>query len=468
MILKIRNLGIVASASIDLRKPLILMCGPNSTGKTYVSYLLYTLYSQAIRNLQYVNKFKLPNNILSQIKEKSAFTIDADFVSYTLKSITTYIKKHLLSTIFAISKDTEKELFKGLSLNIEFSDDLLNHIQSTPQDFIWNYIGRYMIQFTKEKNSFNTNILLSNSGSDNNPDYSLRLDNLINLNGMIYSFIINLILEDTSSRMLTVERNSIYTFSKELSLNRSGFGEGNPLSSLGTPEMRQLQRYPLAITDSLKIADDLLLIQKRQSPYYQYAIQLEQELLKGKIEVNNNGAIEFVPQTMPQTKKHLPIQMSSSIVKTMSSLIVYLKHLAKENDLLIIDEPEMNLHPDNQIILTRIFGELINKGLKLVISTHSDYIIREFNNLIMSGEIIDGNSDAMQLIGPYHRNEILKRDIVEPLYFNFSTGTKKVKVVPIKVSKFGFDVRSIDETILHQNRDSQRIYDILKYGSSDE
>ena len=67
--------------------------------------------------------------------------------------------------------------------------------------------------------------------------------------------------------------------------------------------------------------------------------------------------------------------MTSSIVKTMSSLILYLKHLARKNDLVIIDEPEMNLHPDNQILLTRIFAELVNKGLRIVISTHSDYFV---------------------------------------------------------------------------------------------
>ena len=75
--------------------------------------------------------------------------------------------------------------------------------------------------------------------------------------------------------------------------------------------------------------------------------------------------------------------MSSSSVKTLSGLVVYLRHIAKKGDVLIIDEPEMNLHPDNQRRLARIFARMINNGLRLIISTHSDYIIRELNNLIM-------------------------------------------------------------------------------------
>ncbi|TAH21648.1 MAG: hypothetical protein EAZ08_02790 [Cytophagales bacterium] len=38
MIFKIQNLGAVKEAEIDLSKDLILLCGHNNTGKTYVAY----------------------------------------------------------------------------------------------------------------------------------------------------------------------------------------------------------------------------------------------------------------------------------------------------------------------------------------------------------------------------------------------------------------------------------------------
>ena len=75
--------------------------------------------------------------------------------------------------------------------------------------------------------------------------------------------------------------------------------------------------------------------------------------------------------------------MTASIIKTLSSLVVYLKHIANFNDLIIIDEPEINLHPSNQIIIARLLARLANKGFRLLISTHSDYIVREFNNLVI-------------------------------------------------------------------------------------
>jgi len=41
MKIRLKNLGVVKEADIDLCKRLNLFCGPNSTGKTYVAYVIY-------------------------------------------------------------------------------------------------------------------------------------------------------------------------------------------------------------------------------------------------------------------------------------------------------------------------------------------------------------------------------------------------------------------------------------------
>ena len=47
------------------------------------------------------------------------------------------------------------------------------------------------------------------------------------------------------------------------------------------------------------------------------------------------------------------------------------------------DEPELNLHPANQRRIARLFARLVNLGVKVFITTHSDYIVKELNTLIM-------------------------------------------------------------------------------------
>lgn len=51
--------------------------------------------------------------------------------------------------------------------------------------------------------------------------------------------------------------------------------------------------------------------------------------------------------------------------------------------MLIIDEPELNLHPDNQRKMAGLLARLVNCGVKVLVTTHSDYLIRELNNRVM-------------------------------------------------------------------------------------
>ena len=183
--------------------------------------------------------------------------------------------------------------------------------------------------------------------------------------------------------------------------------------------------------------------------------------MNGKLEIGNDGEIKFKPNKSP--KKSLPIHMTASIVKSLSSLVVYLKHIAEPNDLIIIDEPEINLHPDNQIILTRLFAKLINKGFRFIISTHSDYIIREFNNLVM---LSDNRLEKEAERFGYSKDEYIKQEDMEVLYFNYpdkKKGNKQVTVETLPIDETGFEVPSIDEVINIQNDIAEQLFYKLKY-----
>lgn len=50
-------------------------------------------------------------------------------------------------------------------------------------------------------------------------------------------------------------------------------------------------------------------------------------------------------------------------------------------DRFIIDEVESSVHPEKQFELVRFFNRLVSKGIKLIISTHSDTFVSKMNNL---------------------------------------------------------------------------------------
>lgn len=118
----------------------------------------------------------------------------------------------------------------------------------------------------------------------------------------------------------------------------------------------------------------------------------------------------------------------------------------------MIDEPELNLHPSNQRNIAQLLAELVNRGIRVVVSTHSDYMVREWGNLIMLGE------------------EFIERDAVAKQHDLSSTRW----LLPSKVSAYefhaggaadmgvsaesGISTRLFDESIEHLNAAAQDIY----------
>ncbi|MDM8557511.1 AAA family ATPase [Candidatus Parabeggiatoa sp. HSG14] len=205
-----------------------------------------------------------------------------------------------------------------------------------------------------------------------------------------------------------------------------------------------IPRYPLAIRDYLFFINDLGYITRNESSFTDFADEIE-TLLQGKVSVSDYGDIKFTPQ---HSQKKLDIHISSSLVKSLSGLVLYFRHIAQKGDIIMIDEPELNLHPDNQLIVTRLFAKAVNKGFKVILSTHSDYIIKEFNNLIM----LNKASDADRIEFGYCKEAVLDQGKVGAYFFSNNT------IEPIEVSETGLTIKTIDTTIDVLDNTTENIY----------
>ncbi|MBR4152000.1 MAG: AAA family ATPase [Selenomonadaceae bacterium] len=54
---------------------------------------------------------------------------------------------------------------------------------------------------------------------------------------------------------------------------------------------------------------------------------------------------------------------------------------------IILEEPEAHLYPDSQKYISELIGLFVHVGNRAIITTHSPYILGEFNNLIYANEI---------------------------------------------------------------------------------
>lgn len=452
MKIKVSNLGIISEGTIDLSKKISLFCGQNGTGKTYLAYVIYGLLKNRLR-------FDDDNEIVDKLIENSRVTINIDFQSiFDFKQSMFARTKNSLSDFFGIGEDDSKKLFPKFKIeNTETEKEFKSRIIST--EFTTN-IKIFNIEFSLTKLKGETQITISLNENISTP---LRLGLFRGyIKSSIESFLAFYPIKDVV--MFPVERNSINTFSKQLSIRKQDRFDTMLLFKDKEKDIRKieslldLKRYPLSISDELRVADDLVEIKKKKSKFYDFAEELERELLLGEVNISNDGEILFIPNNSPSTK--LPIQMTASIIKTLSSLVVYLKHRAEDNDLIIIDEPEINLHPENQIILTRIFARLANKGFRLLISTHSDYIVRELNNLLILSR--KDNTSVMKNAEEfgYKNDEYINQEDLGVYAFKFDN---KVNIEQIPVTETGFNIEAMDLAIDKQSDISERLYYSVKY-----
>lgn len=462
MKIQIKDLGAIKEATINLDNRLTVFCGPNGTGKTYMSYILYSLTKLDNKSIGLRLEDELSKKLIEENIVEIPLNTDAIW-DFRVKEVENL--KNNLWKLFAIPESKSKDFFEKTDISILCSKE--EFLRSLYELNLYENLKIYDYNFQILK------LPKSNILQVTIPDSTIKNVAFFNfleivLLSRIYSIIA--FYPIVSSTIFPVERNSIYTFSSELSIRKNDALDHiqaiskNKDANLFDLVFKRTTRYPQPIRDGLEVSEDLDNIQQRISDYFHFATSIEDELLNGKVLINKEGNVEFKSEKAPKIK--LSFHQSSSIVKTLASLVIYLKYRATKNDLVIIDEPELNLHPDNQVKLARIFSRLINNGLRLIISTHSDYIIREFNNLIM---VSSQNEDIKEVAKKYNysKDEYINRKDIGAYLFNFKNKTsKQSEVKAIKIDEAGFEVETLDKTIEELNKISDELYYILKYGKT--
>ena len=451
---KIENLGIIENGEISLNRPLTIFCGPNGTGKTYASCIL-----QAITSNRYSPNKPLNEDLLNNLVDTGTVEIPLNIdeaISYRNTSVE-IIKIHL-KEIFGVSEKEADSMFPNF--NLSFTTDDSDYYEAIKKlTFSLSYvINDARCKFNKKKNVMSVTVKIDRR---QNLDPSTVIMFKYSIMGIIYHRLSMHCI--ASSHIFPIERNAAFTFGKELALNRKQLidsmqsADKNELSNI---LKSRTSRYPMAIQDCLNTAIDLSEIQKKSGDFTDLADEIESDLLYGQsLLIDNNGDVRM----RIDNGKSIPFTITASIFKTLASVIVALKHMVRHEDLLIIDEPELNLHPDAQIILARIFGRLVNAGVRLLISTHSDYIIRELNNMIMLGNKSDNSRRVAEKYG-YKTNETLSCNNVGVYLFNFTDKKKKhVQIKEVPVETDGFEIDTIDNVISSLNAVAEEAYIALKY-----
>lgn len=115
---------------------------------------------------------------------------------------------------------------------------------------------------------------------------------------------------------------------------------------------------------------------------------LEKDLLKGGINVyrENIDYPSFVYRP-DGWERDLPLMNVSSMVSELAPVALYLRYVAQPGDTLIIEEPESHLHPEMQVVFVRQLAAAVKSGIRIIITTHSEWILEELANLIRLSDL---------------------------------------------------------------------------------
>ena len=281
----------------------------------------------------------------------------------------------------------------------------------------------------------------------------------------------HLVTEDISSGCLpkpficSTERTGIATFRKELNFARSRLlkemEQADPQIDLRELLSKAYQRYPSPIESDVDFIGQLQDIAKSKSfitKEHPEILDDFTDIVGGTYAITQNDLLYYTPKG---TRLRLTMDQSSSSVRSLLDLNFYLHCAAQKGDLLMVDEPELSLHPENQRRIARLFARLVNLGVKVFVTTHSDYIVKELNTLIMLNDDKPHLKRVAEENG-YQNSELINVDQVKvyvaekvllPLEDGQKRRTRGHTLVPAKVHpRFGIGVSSFDKTIDDMNR----------------
>ena len=124
------------------------------------------------------------------------------------------------------------------------------------------------------------------------------------------------------------------------------------------------------------------------TPGHRVSKRIESEMLRGAIrtEVPEIGIPMFTYQ--PEGwKENLPLMNSSSMVSELAPVVLYLRHVVRPGDVLIIEEPEAHLHPGMQVEFIRQLAAAVRSGIRVILTTHSEWVLEELANLVRLSEL---------------------------------------------------------------------------------
>lgn len=417
MKITLKDFGPISHFEFDLDKDLHVIFGKNNIGKSYAITVVYLILKNLMQpNVSFINierhLYSDENNELNkQYKPELKNLIVSNETILGLKSnddITNQIEPILSSLVRTIFVENLENSLKNSYSSIQalsntFSGNRFEMEIETPI---------FIISISSDNNTLKLNsvkirkaITIKPHIEDIATPYLISWENrLLKLDYpsfavylyqqcsiQVYGTVNNVYFLPSSRSGLYQALNTFSAVFVELSKSRNFLTNKVELPNISEP----VSDYFLNLSNI-----------NNESDFFSDIVEsFEINILNGKVIFNNeNKKLYFIQNGMSAP---LDLSFTSSMVSEIAPIVAYLKFIIGNtpNSLIFIEEPEAHLHPEVQVKLMEMFAMLAGKNIKIVMTSHSNYMFNKLSNLLLDDKI-DHNKVASYLMRPTDKGTV--------------------------------------------------------------
>ena len=461
--LYVKNFAKVKEAKIEL-SPFTLFIGDNNSGKSYLMTLVYGLmrYTATIiniifkneKNIEELDEYKrlksIIENYINNLDFDKEVELSSEEIEIFIELFNLLLNKHSNEVInYIFNSDNEIKLE---NIKLEFTRKIKFVYEKTKDIKDNKEINEFCI-YLHRKNNVKYGIGIEFDNDDIN--YNRIIIGIINfiINNYFNNDILPLfdnkreIFLPVSRTGFLLSRNDISASARAAKFDR--YAEKNN-EYLSRPIMDFLDNF-----DELsKQKNDIEHMTKK---LYLMLDFIEKNMIFGKIMINEETKnIYYKPDN---TELEFQMYLSSAVVTELTPLYLFLKYGFIKRKLLM-EEPEISLHPQLQQQLTRLFIKLINSGVNVMITTHSDTIIQHINNMIkLNNNKEDIKKELMKKYN-YYEDDLISEDKVRMYQFDIKEDGF-TDVTEIKGSKYGFQAPTFHKYLMQSSEEFEAFIEDL-------
>ncbi len=448
--LRIKDFGPISRGEITL-KPLTVFIGPNNSGKSYAAMLIHSIF-ESYAPIPFPKRIPFFLGARLLIEDINIKALLREFSS---------LKKQISSLKEGEELEVPKQIVEKIINKIfeiiyekRLSNEIIRSYASPIDELV--RIGKKSFELGINVNSYDAHLIFRKNKLKikryPKSDVKIRIkaceNPIIRVEEKKSEIFIKLGIRRKEGErtflllMYTILEAIAYRIHKKIAMPcyylpaaRSGILQAHKALAAGIVkkapyagiEKLEIPKFSGVVSDFIS---SIIELPERKGKFYQLTKNFEKELIKGEVIVQNLDEYTYPEIKYGFKGVKIPLHRSSSTVSELAPLFLYSKYLLRPRSILIIEEPEAHLHPENQRILAKFLVRLIRAGVKIIITTHSEYLLEQLSSFILLSKI---NQEKRVKKYKYGKTDFLKPDEISAYVFVYDKKTGGHKITEIKI-----------------------------------